>query len=172
MKWPDRDRLVTLVALGLVVLAIGFWALGPTGPLGWVLHPLDYDTGTVTVTDDNGTELATVDVRVADTDRERYVGLSETDSLADGEGMLFDFPEEGRHEFVMRDMAFPLDIVFIDSNGTITTIRHAPTPSNAAEDGQRYPGSGQYVLEVPRGYTNATGIDVGDTAVIPPTVTS
>lgn len=172
MQWPDRDRLVTVLALGLVVLAIGFWALSPTGPLGGLLHPLDYETGTVTITDANGTELADVDVRVADTERERYVGLSETDSLADGEGMLFDFPEPGRHEFVMRDMDFPLDIVFIDSNGTVTTIHHAPTPSNATDDDQRYPGSGQYVLEVPRGYANATGLDVGDTVSIPSSVTS
>jgi uncharacterized membrane protein (UPF0127 family) len=172
MNWPDRDRLVTILAVGLVVLAIGLWALGPTGPLGGLLHPLEYETGTVTLADENGTELATVEVRIADTERERYVGLSETDSLQAGEGMLFDFPEESRHEFVMRDMNFPLDIVFVAPNGTITTIHHAPTPSNAAEDDQRYPGTGQYVLEVPRGYTNATGLDVGDTVAIPSNVTS
>jgi len=171
MEWPDRDRLVTLVALGLVVLAIGFWALSPTGPLGGLLHPLDYDQSTVTLADENGTELATVDVRVADTERERYVGLSKTDSLAAGDGMLFVFPESDRHEFVMRDMDFPLDIVFVAPNGTITTIRHAPVPGDASGDGS-YPGTGQYVLEVPRGYTNATGIEVGDRVVVPSNVSA
>ncbi|QCC51298.1 DUF192 domain-containing protein [Halapricum salinum] len=173
MEWPDRDRLVTLVALGLVVLAIGFWALSPTGPLGGLLHPLDYDRATVALADENGTELATVDVRIADTERERYVGLSETDSLQAGEGMLFVFPESDRHEFIMRDMSFPLDIVFVAPNGTVTTIQHAPVPSKTpGDDLQRYPGTGKYVLEVPQGYANTTGLGVGDRVVVPSNVTT
>jgi uncharacterized membrane protein (UPF0127 family) len=172
MEWPDRDRLVTLVALGLVVLAIGIWALGPTGPLGWVLHPLDYDRATVTLADENGTELASVDVRIADTERERYVGLSKTDSLQAGEGMLFVFPESDRHEFVMRDMDFPLDIVFVAPNGTVTGIQHAPVPSRTpGDDLRRYPGTGKYVLEVPRGYANATELDAGDRIFVPSNAT-
>jgi len=64
---------------------------------------------------------------------------------------------------VMRDMDFPIDIVFVDAEGRITTIHHARAPREG-EDGNdlRYPGRGKYVLEVPRGYTNATGIDEGD----------
>ncbi|QSG12407.1 putative membrane protein [Halapricum desulfuricans] len=172
MELPDRDRLVTLVAVGVIVLVVGFWALHPTGPLGGLLHPLDYEEATVTLTDENGTELATVDVRVADSQRERYVGLSKTDSLVDGEGMLFVFPDSGRHEFVMRDMDFPLDIVFAAPNGTITTIHHAPVPGQTPDDDpRRYPGTGQYVLEVPRGYANATGVGVGDRLVVPKNAT-
>ncbi|MEF8827083.1 MAG: DUF192 domain-containing protein [Halapricum sp.] len=171
MEWPDRDRLVTLTALGLVVVAIGLWATAPTGPLGGLLHPLEYETGTVTVSDENGTTLATVDVQIADSERERYVGLSETDSLAKDEGMLFVFETSSERAFVMREMDFPLDIVFVAPNGTITTIQHAPVPSETPEeDLRRYRGGGQYVLEVPRGYTNATGIDVGDHVAIPDSV--
>jgi len=171
MDWPDRERAVTLVSIGLVTLAIGIWAFHPTGPLAGVLHPLEYEETTVTLAADNGTELATVDVRVADSDREQYIGLSETESLADGEGMLFVFEETQRREFVMREMDFPLDIVFVASNGTITTIHHAPVPAETPGDDLRpYPGTGQYVLEVPRGYTNETGIGVGDSIVVPDSV--
>jgi uncharacterized membrane protein (UPF0127 family) len=162
--------LVTLlVVVGLLLLAAGFWLTSPTGPLADILHPLEYEEATLDVTDENGSDLATVDVRIADTERERYVGLSQTDSLDDDEGMLFVFPEAGEHEFVMRDMAFPLDIVFVAPNGTITTIRHAPVPpeGTAAGDLTRYPGTGKYVLEVPRGFTNRTGIDVGDEVAVP-----
>lgn len=173
MVWPDRNRLVTLVAVVTVLLVVGFWALHPTGPLGGLLHPLEYEETTVALTDRNGSELATVDVRVADSERERYVGLSETASLPEGEGMLFVFPESGRHEFVMRGMDFPLDIVFAAPNGTITAIHHAPVPEQTPEDDlRRYPGTGQYVLEVPRGYTNTTGVGVGDRLGLPEDVTS
>jgi len=165
----DRDRAVTVVAAAFVVLAVGFWLTSPTGPLAGILHPLEYEERTVDIRDENGTALASVDVRVADTDRERFVGLSQTASLNDSEGMLFVFPETGRHEFVMRDMAFPLDIVFVAPNGTITTIRHAPVPPAGTDDGDltRYPGTGKYVLEVSRGFTNRTGVAVGDEVAVP-----
>jgi uncharacterized membrane protein (UPF0127 family) len=167
----DRDRAVTLAAAGLVVLAIGLWATGPTGPLAGLLHPLDYEETTVSVADENGTALATVDVRVADTERERYIGLSETAALADDEGMLFVFDDSDRRTFVMRDMAFPLDIVYVAPNGTITTIEHAPTPAETpGDDLRRYRGTARYVLEVPRGFTNRTGTEVGDRVVIPESV--
>lgn len=165
----DRDRAITFVVVGLLVLALGFWLTGPTGPLADIFHPLEYEEVTIDVTDENGSTLATVGVRVADTDRERYVGLSETRSLNDSEGMLFVFPESGSHEFVMRDMAFPLDIVFVAPNGTITTIRHAPVPPSGTDDSDltRYSGTGKYVLEVPRGFTNRSGVGVGDQVVVP-----
>ncbi|MFC6723812.1 DUF192 domain-containing protein [Halobium palmae] len=128
-----------------------------------------YDRTTVTAVDDNGTELATVEVRVADTFEKRYTGLSDTASLDDGEGMLFVHPNGGTHAYVMREMAFPLDIVFVAENGTVTAIHRAPLPPEGTSEGDltRYRGRGTYVLEVPMGYTNRTGIDVGDRLVVP-----
>lgn len=148
--------LAALLAL-LALLAIGgLYLAGPEA----IAPPDDaYDRTTVTVLDENDTVLATVDVRVADTTRKRYVGLSATESLAHGEGMLFVHDSEGRYTYVMRGMDFPIDIVFVDAEGTITTIHHAPVP----EDGEdaRYPGVGKYVLEVPMEYTTEKGIEPG-----------
>ena len=119
--------------------------------------------------DSTGPVLATVEVRIADTFQQRYVGLSETESMGPDEGMLFVHDDEGRHAYVMRNMSFELDIVFIAANGTITTIHHAPLPpagtSNA--DLERYEGRGLYVLEVNRGWANRTGVTVGDRVELP-----
>jgi len=157
----DRKRALTIGVAAVVVLLV----VGAVGvAVGWqFLGGGDHDSATVTVRDENGTELATVDARVADTFEERYTGLSETESLESGSGMLFVHDEEGRYTYVMRDMDFPIDIVFVDAEGRITTIHHARAPREG-EDGDdlNYPGRGKYVLEVPRGYTNATGIDEGD----------
>ncbi|AZH27266.1 DUF192 domain-containing protein [Haloplanus aerogenes] len=120
----------------------------------------NYDTATVVVSDENGTQLVTVDAWVADSFSKQYTGLSDTSTLDDGQGMLFVFDGEDDRAFVMRDMAFPLDMIFIDAEGTITTIHHAPLESDG--DLTRYRGQAKYVLEVPMGYTNRTGIDVGD----------
>ena len=119
----------------------------------------DAENGTVTVDDENGTTLGTVEVRVADTFRERYTGLSNTESLGPNEGMLFVHDEEGEYAYVMRDMAFPIDIVFVDANGTITAIHHAETEERPYTE---YAGTGKYVLEVPYEWTTEHGVEVGD----------
>ncbi|WP_423751098.1 DUF192 domain-containing protein [Salinirarus marinus] len=165
---------VGLVAVVCLLLASGCAAFPPstdgsatpTDGDGTNRSPADgYERTTVTFVDENGTELAAVQVRVADTLAKRYTGLSDTESLDDGEGMLFVHDSEGTHAYVMRKMDFPLDIVFVDASGTVTAVHHAPLP---AGDGglKRYRGRGKYVVEVPMGYTNETGIDVGDRMVV------
>ena len=126
-----------------------------------------YDRATVTVVDENGTELGTVRVAVADTREKRYTGLSKTESLPADRGMLFTYGSEGNHTYVMRDMSFGIDIVYVDANGTIRRIYHAPEPPED-EDGEdyRYPGRGQYVLEVNYQWATRRGVDPGDRVVI------
>lgn len=161
--------LLVVAAVALVAVAAGFYpAPGPDeGPA--TATPADDDRPTVTVRDANGTTLATVRVRLADTDEERRVGLSETASLDRGEGMLFVHDGEGRHTYWMRNMSFPLDIVFVDANGTVTAVRHAAVPPEdaALSELRRYRGRGKWVLEVPRGWANETGVDPGDEVVVP-----
>ncbi|MFT4948902.1 MAG: uncharacterized membrane protein (UPF0127 family) [Natronomonas sp.] len=122
-----------------------------------------YERLTVVASDPNGTELATVDVRVADTSDKRYTGLSATDSLAPDEGMLFVHPQESQQSYVMRGMSFPLDIVFVGANGTVTRVYHADVGGTDAP----YQARARYVLEVNRGWTNRTGVTVGDRIRIP-----
>lgn len=142
----------------LVVAGLFVAGLGPFAPPA----EDEYERTTVTVLA-NSNELATVDVRVADTFQKRYVGLSSTESLDRGEGMLFVHDSAGQHGYVMRDMDFPLDIIFIAPNGTITTIHHAPLdPDTTEDDLTPYRGSGKYILEVPYGYTNETGVETGN----------
>jgi hypothetical protein len=161
----DRWRVARNVALFLVALGVAVVVVHP--PL-WLVSPGEYETATVTAVDANGSRLATVDVRIADTDEKRRIGLSRTDALEFGSGMLFVFAAEDTYAFHMEGMAFPLDIVFLDANGTVRTVHHAPVPANATEGADaRYPGRGKYVLEVPRGWTNATGFGVGDRLEIP-----
>jgi uncharacterized membrane protein (UPF0127 family) len=77
--------------------------------------------------------------------------------------MLFIHNTEDDRTYVMREMDFDIDIVFIGADREITAIRHARAPG-PDEDGEelRYSGRAKWVLEVPRGYTNETGIEVGD----------
>jgi hypothetical protein len=125
--------------------------------------PSRYDHVTVTVYDANGTVLGEVRAAVADTPEKRYTGLSDTEVLPEDGGMLFTYDSEGNHTYVMREMDFGLDIVYVGSDGTIRTIHHAPEPPEG-EDGNdyRYPGRGQYVLEVNLNWTTRNGVEEGD----------
>lgn len=124
-----------------------------------------YETTEVRIESD-GEILGTVTAAIADTPDKRYTGLSDTESLPEDRGMLFIMPEPDNYSFVMREMDFGIDIVYADSDGTITEIHHAPEPG-PDEDGnqQRYPGYGQYVLEVGYRWTENRGIEVGDLLV-------
>jgi hypothetical protein len=83
--------------------------------------------------------------------------------------MLFVHGSESRKTYVMRDMAFPIDMVFVAENGTITRIHHAELPpeGTAESDLKGYTGRAKYVLEVPYEFTTDNGIEVGDRLVIP-----
>jgi len=123
-----------------------------------------YDTTRVIVETADGGTLGVVRSVVAKTREERYLGLSDAESLPEDGGMLFvyDAPRESL-TFVMRRMDFGIDIVYADADGTITRIHNAPAPG-PDEDGtqQRYPGSGQYVLEVPYEWTDRNDVVAGD----------
>ena len=138
---------------------------GGDDPSDWPSGPYaDYDTTRVTAESAGGDTLGAVTAAIAATRERRYLGLSDAESLPEDGGMLFvyDAPRESL-TFVMRRMDFGIDIVYADSDGTITRIHNAPAPG-PDEDGnqQRYPGSGQYVLEVPYEWTDRNGVAAGD----------
>lgn len=118
----------------------------------------------ITISDENGTVLGTVNASVADDSGERYTGLSDTDVLPRGYGMLFVYDEEANRAFVMREMNFPLDMVFVGADGKINAIHHAPVPQPgvSGSDLTRYEGDAKWVLEVPCHWTDDHNVTVGD----------
>lgn len=157
-----RESIVFAVAL-LGALVIAFVLVFP--PVA-VVDPGEYNSTTIRLQDDE-TTVATVDARIADTKEKRRVGLKRTASLENDSGMLFVHPRDGTYSYHMQNVSFDIDIIFVDANGTITAIHHASTP-DAGADSDTYTGRGRYVLEVPRGFANGSGIDVGDEVRIPP----
>jgi len=122
-----------------------------------------YETTEIGVVSEDGSELGAVTAAVADTRDLRVLGLSYTDSLPEDRGMLFVYGSVADRRFVMRRMDFGIDIVYADSEGTITDIHHAPEPAPDEDgDDQVYPGRGQYVLEVNYGWTADRGVEAGD----------
>lgn len=160
----DRARRYALVGLaGVLVLGLLLLLSYHTGLLP--VTPGDYEQRTLAVTDCDGTDRDTLRVDVAESFDERYVGLSRTDSLAPGEGMLFTYGGESNRDIVMRNMDFGLDVVYVGSNGTITGIATLDAPDGPVESHLTYDstsGVGQYILEANAGWSNEHGVSPGD----------
>ena len=73
-------------------------------------------------------EGKTFSVEIADMDVTRVLGLSGHAPLGDDEGMFFIFEHPGKYGFWMKDMTFPIDIIWIDQNFKIVHIENAISP--------------------------------------------
>ncbi len=106
----------------------------------------------------------TVRAEVAQTQQQTERGLMYRQHLAADEGMLFIFERDAPRLFWMKNTFVPLDIIFIDAQKRITSVRHnAPRSYKTTPEHQvaTAAGFGQYVLEVPAGTAAAHNLQVG-----------
>ena len=152
---PRFSILPLAIIVILLITAILFTFYGSTSP----------STATVIFSDTSETILAQVELQISDTMTTRYIGLSQTNFLDENQGMLFVHPIETNHIYVMRNMQFPIDIIFIDSHGTIVSIHHAypELPPYTT-----YEGVSKWVIELPHNWTLDHNISVGDSVSIHP----
>jgi len=107
-------------------------------------------------------------VEIAQTDSKRAKGLSDRDSLDQNEGLLFTFDNKNvRPAFWMKDMRFPIDIIWI-KEGKITEIaKSVPVPKKGTADKNLTLYTPKedidYVFEVNAGFCDRENIKVGDT---------
>ena len=106
-------------------------------------------------------------VDLAITPAERNQGLSGREELPEGTGMLFVFEGDQHLSFWMRDMNFPLDMVWIDSACTVidaTLNAPAPLPGQELADLPRFSpkAPARFVLEINAGEFESGGITKGE----------
>ncbi len=106
-----------------------------------------------------------IHVLVADTYNHRLKGWSDKKDMGKYGGMLFVFPGSGQHAMVMRDMHFPLDIVWLDGNKIIDIAPNLPPELGVPEEQlivYRARAESTLVLELPAGFKDQTGLKIGD----------
>lgn len=109
----------------------------------------------------------TFTVEIADTDEKRVQGLSNRESLERDRGMLFIFEEKSQYGFWMRNVSFPLDIIYISDNQIVDIIKNAePQPNDATDIPVFTPReNANYVLEINGGLADEHGFEIGNEVV-------
>jgi len=104
-------------------------------------------------------------VEIARTQEERERGLQLRSSLGEDQGMLFIFPESGRHSFWMKDTLIPLDMIWLDeSQGVVDILKDVPVCSEDPCPVYAPGKQAKYVLEVNAGYVSSLNIQEGESA--------
>lgn len=101
-----------------------------------------------------------IPIEIAESNEERAQGLSGRAALPSGQGLLFIFDLPGSYGFWMKDMQFPIDIVWINENWEVIGLERRVTPETYPTT--FYPPSPvKYVLELNSGDATRLGIDIG-----------
>ena len=106
------------------------------------------ETGTANVAI-NGITLT---AEVADTEEKRAHGLSGRDALPQERAMLFVFEKPGYYTIWMKDMRFPIDIIWVRDGRIVDFISGAPPPQN----GTRYEQLPIFTPEAPADFVVET----------------
>ena len=104
-----------------------------------------------------------LDIEIADTDYEIQTGLMYREGMEQNQGMLFVFPDMAYHSFYMKNTLIPLDLIFIDDQLRVVTIKQNAQPLDESGIPSEVPV--QYVLEVNAGLTASWGLEAGDRIV-------
>ena len=106
----------------------------------------------------NGSKSFTVEIAADVASQER--GLMFRRDMAPDAGMLFDFHDEARVSFWMKNTPLPLDMLFIRADGTVASVEPNAIPYSTDSIPSAEPV--RAVLEINGGRAHDLGIKPGD----------
>lgn len=152
----------TWIVGGIILVIIGIFVFrtivsAPT-PVSedTVTAEISYTKKDVTI----GNSLFTLEIANTPVLRER--GLSYRESLAQNTGMLFVFDTPSLHYFWMKDMNFPIDVIWLDQDKKVVHIEHSLSPSTYPKSFGPHTNT-QYVIELSAGEAKRSGLTLGNT---------
>ncbi len=150
----NRGNSIAIVTLIIgIVIVVGWFMWGRSSVDTSSSSP---ETSTAVI---NGN---TFNLEIADTEGARELGLGGRSSLPQNSGMLFVFDVPNKYEFWMKDMQFPLDMIWLDPNLKIVHIEKNISPSTYPDTTFKSDEDALYVLEVNAGFADKNNLKVGD----------
>ncbi len=139
-----RNVLIGAIVLTVIIIGVFVWQTSSKTPTAKV-----------------GTH--TFKLYVAKSSNDQQVGLSKYDKIEDSRGMIFTFGKPGYYSFWMKQMKFPIDIIYIRDNKIVKIHRNVKPPKergeltlyNSTEPADK-------VLEVNAGLSQSYDIKEGD----------
>ncbi|MCU0660477.1 MAG: DUF192 domain-containing protein [Candidatus Pacebacteria bacterium] len=103
----------------------------------------------------------TLRIEFVDTMSEKETGLAKYAQIHDDFGMVFVFTMPGKYGFWMKDMHFPIDIIWIGEDMTVVHIERDISPDSYPKI--FYPNTDAlYVLETKAGFSQKQNLKLGD----------
>lgn len=109
----------------------------------------------------NAEQSVTIAAQLAATELDRELGLGSKKCIGSSQAMLFMFDEPGYYGIWMKNMMFPIDIVWLDYTKEVVGIEKNVSPDSFPHIYTPVSRS-QYVVELHGGATDVFGIDIGD----------
>jgi hypothetical protein len=142
------------------ILAIAVTLVAGSGL--WAGDRDDLETRRMRIAD----ESFTVELAVTPADRRR--GLMHRAELPAGHGMLFVYAGEGSRAFWMKNVGFPIDILFLDRKGALVDLSHRAPPCRRDPcPTYRSDAPARYVLELPAGTAERLDLQPGRRLALP-----
>jgi uncharacterized membrane protein (UPF0127 family) len=154
VQLPKNMPRTVLIAAVLAAVAVlgGYMVFKPThaGPTGLKIIPVTVNSNTLRA-------------EVADTPEAITQGLGGRRSLPADHAMLFVFDSDGTYCFWMKDMHFPIDVVWLNKDKKVVSVKQRVQPSSYPD--QFCPDSdARYVIEMNAGQASNLGITTGTAA--------
>ena len=143
MKSTWSQHIITvLIVIGIAILLVKFTKHAPT------VQP--------------NSVIALSSVLVADTDPLRELGLGDRDSISSDTGMFFTFDHPDIYSFWMKDMRFPIDIIWLDDSFRVIHVENSVSPESYPKIFSPTEKS-SFVLEVAAGIAKKNNYTEGST---------
>ena len=162
MSWSNKPQsFIFNMAVLLFLLSVVYCFPVVSTVSGQKVYALNADNASSSFVKIKG---LTIYVDLAKTPDQQAKGLSIKNTLNENEGMLFIFDTPKEYSFWMKDMKFPIDIIWISPDNKIVHIEKNLPPCVFFLICTSYSphANAKYVLEVPSNYTTKNNIGIGD----------
>jgi len=105
-----------------------------------------------------------LDLWVAKNTYQHYKGLGGRESFEEKDGLIMIFPQADKYAIVMRDMEFPIDVVWFSQGKVVDMAQNLPPEDKVEKDLTKYypRQKASLILELPAGWISSHGLKIGD----------
>lgn len=157
-KTASAPKLISLTIILLFLVMIGaFWLKGelkPDPPVSNCYVNVNLENTTIRA------DEVTFQAEVAKNSVDQQQGLSARDCLDENRAMLFSYDNPGNYCFWMKDMSFAIDMIWLDADKKVVTIK---SDAKNADYPETYcpEKPAQYVIEVNAGVAQNHSWQIG-----------